>query len=96
MGGEILVGYKGGGSDAWSEYGHRPWQKGYKDDKRYAKESVTLERFKAEWAAMQGPVYRGTSFQFHHKPEGPYVESEEMHRHYLGRTNRYKHKKDEP
>jgi hypothetical protein len=92
MGGEILVGYKSGGSDAWSEYGHRPWQKGYKDDKRYAKESSTLERFKAEWAAMQGPVYRGTSFQFHRKPEGPFVESEEMHQHYLERASRYKHK----
>jgi hypothetical protein len=58
MGGEVYIGYKGGGSEAWDEYGQRPWQKGYKDDKRHAEESKALERFKAEWAKMQGPEYR--------------------------------------
>lgn len=33
MGGEVLVGYGGGRSEAWNEYGHRPWQRGYKDKK---------------------------------------------------------------
>src|SRR5437870_213090 len=33
MGGEILIGYKSGGSDAFGPYGHKPWQKGYKDEK---------------------------------------------------------------
>jgi hypothetical protein len=42
MGGEILLGYKGGGAESWNEYGHRPWEKGYKDDKRDAEESKTL------------------------------------------------------
>jgi hypothetical protein len=90
MGGDIVVGYKGGGSDAWSEYGHRPWQKGYKDDKRFAEESEALERFKAEWAVMQGPEYRGTSFQFHRKNDGPYVTPDEFHQHNIDRARRYK------
>jgi hypothetical protein len=38
LGGEILIGYKGGRSDAFGEYGHKPWQKGYKDQKREEKE----------------------------------------------------------
>jgi len=34
MGGEVFVGYKGGGADSWNEYGQKPWQKGYKDKNR--------------------------------------------------------------
>jgi hypothetical protein len=90
MGGEVLIGYKGGRSEGWGEYGHRPWQKGYKDEKRFAEESKALERFKAEWSVMQGPEYRGTSFQFHHKHNAPYVVSDELHQHYLERAQRYK------
>jgi hypothetical protein len=90
MGGEVIVGYKGGGSDAWSEYGHRPWQKGYKDDQRLAEESKALRRFQAEWAVMQGPEYRGTSFQFHRNHDGPYVTPDEFHQHDLELARRYK------
>jgi hypothetical protein len=93
MGGEVFVGYEGGGSDAWSEYGHRPWQEGYKDDKRFAEESEALERFKAEWAVMQGPEYRGTSFHVHGKLDGPYVMPDEFHQHHLDRARHYKRRK---
>jgi hypothetical protein len=31
LGGEMLVGYSSGRSEAFSEYGHRPWQQGFKD-----------------------------------------------------------------
>jgi hypothetical protein len=71
----------------------RPWQKGYKDEKRFAEESKTLEQFKAEWSVVQGPVYRGTSFQFHRDHDGPYVVPDEFHRHYLVRAKRHKHHK---
>lgn len=93
MGGEIFVGYGEGRSEAWNEYGQRPWQKGYKDEKRFAEESETLERFKAEWSVMQGPAYRGTSFQFHHNQDVPYVTPDEFHQHYLERAKRYKKNK---
>jgi hypothetical protein len=42
MGGEVMVSYKGGGVDAWNEYGHRPWEKEYQADKRSAEESKAL------------------------------------------------------
>jgi hypothetical protein len=90
MGGEVMVSYKGGGVDAWNEYGHRPWQKGYEDDRRSAEESNALSRFQAEWAVMQGPEYRGTSSQFHREHEGPYVTPDEFHQHDLERARRYK------
>src|SRR5262249_4310918 len=87
MGGQVYIGYKGGRSEAFSEYGHRPWQKGYKDEQREAREWRSLERFKAEFAAMQGPAYRGTSD--HWKPKGgAYVVPDEFHREYLERAKR--------
>lgn len=58
-GGNIVVGFEGGGSAAWSEYGHRPWEDGYEDKKRKEHEWATMLQFKAEWAATYGPEYRG-------------------------------------
>lgn len=54
-----MVGYTGGGSDRFSEYGHRPWEPGFKDAQREKRESAALDRFQAEWSAMFGPNYRG-------------------------------------
>jgi hypothetical protein len=58
-GGEIVIGYNDGRSDAFSEYGHKPWQKGYKDERRSDREWNAMTKFKAEWAATYGPNYRG-------------------------------------
>ncbi len=59
MGGEMMVGYSGGGSDRFSEYGHKPWEPGFKDTRRDKRESAALDRFQAEWSAKFGPNYRG-------------------------------------
>jgi len=64
MGGEIVVGYKGGGGDSFSEYGHKPWQEGYKDEKRERRESETLYRFQAEWAMKKGPKFTANNADF--------------------------------
>ncbi len=64
MGGEIVIGYDGGGGDAFSEYGHKPWEKGYEDKERYRKESKALYRFQAEWALKHGPKYIANSADF--------------------------------
>lgn len=88
MGGEVVFGYEGGRSDSFSEYGHKPWQKGFKDSTRNKVESAALHRFQAEFARMQGPAWRGTSFEFNR--EGPQVDSDEFHQHHLdfARRNR--------
>ena len=91
MGGEVIVGYGNGRAESWNEYGHRPWQKGYEDEKRFAKESAALERFKAEWSARQGPEYRGTSFEFHHEDhDKPHVVSDEFHQYYLEQAKKFR------
>lgn len=63
-GGEVIIGYKGGRSDAFGAYGHKPWQAGYKDERRDDREWKSMLRFKAEWSAMFGPHYRGVTDEF--------------------------------
>lgn len=58
-GGQVIIGYNGGGSDAYSAYGHKPWQDGYEDKARDDREWDAMERFKAEWCVMMGQDYRG-------------------------------------
>jgi hypothetical protein len=60
MGGKILIGYKGGGGEAFDEYGRRPWQKGYRRDPD-AMESQALPAFQGEFARLFGPKRRGAS-----------------------------------
>jgi hypothetical protein len=61
-GGTMYVGYRDGGSASWSEYGHRPWQRGYEDSTRSEREWDAMQKFKAEWAANYGPEYRGITY----------------------------------
>jgi hypothetical protein len=63
---------------------------GYKDDRREAQESKTLERFKAEFARMQGPKWRGTSHELGRKLDS---DSPEMHARYLEQVRTYRKKK---
>jgi hypothetical protein len=78
MGGQIYIGYGDGRHDAFDEYGHKPWHRGYDDKDRYRTESASLRSFQAEFAAMQGPAWRGTSASLDRN--GPFVDSEELHR----------------
>lgn len=64
MGGTIYVGYKGGRSEAWNEYGHRPWESEFENKKRFDRESANLTRFQNEFAARFGPKWRGWSENF--------------------------------
>lgn len=95
MGGETYISYKDGTSEGWNEYGVRPGQRGFKDAAREAVESKTLRRFQAEFAEMQGPEYRGTTFFWsHHRDEkGPHVTSDDYHQHLLEKARRHKHRR---
>jgi hypothetical protein len=64
MGGEVMIGYKGGGGEAFSEYGHKPWQKGYKDEARDKRDTDALYRFHAEWAMKHGSKYTAYNNEF--------------------------------
>lgn len=76
-GGEVLIGYGDGTSDAFSPYGHKLWEKGFRDEKRDDQEFRSLERFKAEWCAMFGRQYRGVVNDFSAKGFGPSIEMSE-------------------
>ncbi len=90
MGGEVVIGYKGGGSDAFGEYGHRPWQKGYKDEDRSERETASLYRFKAEWAMKHGPKFTAINQEF----GGRLTEdSEEMTANHKRRLEKYRKKR---
>ncbi len=84
MGGEILIGYSNGRSDAFNEYGHRPWDRDYKNEERERRERESLYRFQAEWAATIGRKYRGISYQFTHGRGKPRTEDiDEIHTDHL-------------
>jgi hypothetical protein len=80
LGGEILIGYKNGKSDAFSEYGHKPWQKGYKDAQREKREGESLYRFQAEWAIKRGARYTAEDFEFMNRRRWE-DDAEDMDRH---------------
>lgn len=63
LGGEVLVGYDNGRSDAWGAYGHKPYEPEYKNAKRDERERVSLYKFKAEWAAIFGRRYRSVPLE---------------------------------
>ena len=93
MGGTVYVGYENGTSEAWGEYGHRPWEKEFEDKRRFDRESASLTRFQDEFAALFGPEWRGWSRNFGN--EGPRRDSEEFYQHHLQRAKRagFKRKK---
>ncbi len=72
-GGEVVIGYEGGRSDAFSAYGHKPWQEGYTDAKRDDREWAAMLKFKAELAATIGPFYRGVTHKFTSQNEAPRI-----------------------
>jgi len=90
-GGEVMVSYDTGFVDAFNEYGHKPWQTDYRNKKRESRELASLQRFKAEWAAIHGPQHVAISGEFGRR--GRIVDSDEMTDHYkkaLARHGRWK------
>jgi hypothetical protein len=64
MGGEMMVSYSTGRVDSYSEYGHKPWQPGFKDEERDKRDGQALYRFQAEWAMKHGPGYTAYNHEF--------------------------------
>ena len=88
MGGEVMVRYRGGQVEAYSEYGHKPWQPGYKDEQRDKRDSQALYRFQAEWALMHGPKH--TAFNHDFGGNGPREDSEDMMAHHRTVLKKYR------
>jgi len=89
MGGTIFIGYDSGHSEAFGPYGHKPWQKGYKEDNREKLETKTLERFQAEWAGKHGSKYTARNEEL----GGSLTESgDKMMQHYRQIRTKYRRK----
>src|ERR1035437_4503725 len=70
------------------EYGHKPWQKGYKDEARDKRDTEALYRFHAEWAMKHGPKY--TAFNHDFGSSGPREDSPEMMEHHKAQLKKYR------
>jgi hypothetical protein len=90
LGGEILIGFKGGGSAAFDEYGRRPGQKGYSGSGARARpyESRALDAFQGEFARLFGRRRRGFSHEFGGKDHTE--DSEDFHQYHLGLEDKYR------
>jgi hypothetical protein len=77
--GEILIGHSDGTVSAFDEYGHRPWQKGYRGrNQGVDKDWYTFHRFQGEFARLFGPYRRGRAF------EDNECDSDDYHQYHLG------------
>lgn len=61
-GAEILLGYADGSSEAFDDYGHRPWQPRYGQEDQPQRGDDPLLRFQADFARLMGPSRRSRSF----------------------------------
>jgi len=61
---EIIMGFEGGGSDAFDEYGRKPWDPSYLDKARKERDWETFHAFQGEFARRFGPTRRGRAFEF--------------------------------
>lgn len=85
---EIIIGYKGGGADAFDAYGRKPWQNGYKDSVQDGKEWDSAQAFKGEFARIFGPRRRGKCFDFGRLDKDE--DSPELHASHLRAENHFK------
>jgi hypothetical protein len=82
IGGTVIMGYSGGGSEMMDEYGHRPWHSDFDQKNRRDKETESLYRFKGEFARLFGPQRRGRAFNLDQLDEER--DDEEFHKYHLG------------
>jgi hypothetical protein len=87
---EMYIGYNNGRSDAFDEYGRRPWHKDYNDKKHRDYEWITFHAFQGEYARLFGPKRRGLTFEFGKKDE--IEDNANFHAYNLSLEKKYKPK----
>ncbi len=86
---EVIIGYDDNRSDAFDEYGRKPWHQDYKDKKLHDYEWNSFHAFRCEFSRILGPKRRGISFDFGHEIE---EDSPKAHDSNLKRESIYKAK----
>jgi hypothetical protein len=87
--GEIMIGFKDGTSTAYDEYGRRPGQPGYRQNRDSKGKSIewnTFHRFQGEFARLFGPFRRGRSFAFDRLD--PERDDDDYHKYHLSLEKR--------
>ena len=84
---EIFIGYDGGKTDSFDEYGRKPWQSGYKNDEQGEREWRTFHNFQGEFARVFGPKRRGRAYEFG-KPESV-EDSPDFHAYHLSLEKKF-------
>lgn len=84
-GGQLLIGHKDGTSEAYDEYGRRPWQSGFKgfDKSGVDDDWNTFHQFQGEFARIFGAYRKGRSFNSHTELDNE-KDSDEYHKYHLG------------
>lgn len=90
---ETFIGYKDGRSEAFDEYGRRPWHRNYGDQSRHDYEWLTFHAFKGEYARIFGPRRRGVAYEFSGKERE--VDDDDYHAYNLSLEQSYKAKMKE-
>ncbi len=88
LGGEIFIGYRGGGAASFDAYGRRPWQPDYDKESKGLREGPSLDRFKGEFARLFGPSRRGRAFTFDKLDNEQ--DDDEFHRYHLSLEAKHK------
>lgn len=78
---EVIIGYGNGKSDAFDEYGRKPWHREYREKERHDYEWDTFHAFQGEYARLFGPQRRGLAYEFEGKDRS--VESDDYHSYHL-------------
>lgn len=85
-GGEYVLGYHDGSTDAYDAYGRKPCEVGYGIDPSQRGARTPLQRFQGEFARLNGPLRRGRSFQGARLDPERY--DDEMHAYHLALERR--------
>jgi len=78
---EMFVGYEGGYSEGFDEYGHRPSQRRFSDKDRRDREWNTFQAFKGEYARLYGPARQGAAYNLGRVDKS--LDSDSLHQHHL-------------
>ena len=82
------MGFNDGRSDAFDEYGRKPWDPNYLDKARKEREWETFLAFQGEFARLFGPKRRGCAYDYG-KAQGE-TDSDDFHRYHLSLERRHK------
>lgn len=86
----VVIGYEGGYSESFDEYGRRPWQTDFSNSDNTDPEWNTHLAFQGEFARLFGPRRRGRSFSLDRSDNEE--DDEDYHKYHLNLEKKYKPK----